>query len=80
MSYGDPRYGYRGGNGNGPGPEIGLAVRMIPILIGLAVIGMTMVRGCQQGPFGRMQIVGMNPEQSRNSDFRRFMKRLATPM
>ena len=57
MSYGDPRY--RNQNGNG----MGLAVRMIPILIGVVAVGMTMARGCQQGPFGRVQIVAMDPAQ-----------------
>ena len=38
-------------------------LRLLPIIIGVALIGFTAVRGCQQGPFGRHQIVGMNPEQ-----------------
>jgi guanyl-specific ribonuclease Sa len=37
--------------------------RLLPIIIGIALIGFTAVRGCQQGPFGRHQIVGMGPEQ-----------------
>jgi guanyl-specific ribonuclease Sa len=37
--------------------------RLLPIIIGIALIGFTAVRGCQQGPFGRHQIVGMNPDQ-----------------
>lgn len=61
MSYGDPRYedpryGYQGSG-------IGLGVRLIPILIGLIAVGATMVRGCQQGPFGRVQIVAIQPPQ-----------------
>ena len=70
MSYGDPRYGNqydnRGGNG------MGLLVRLIPILIGLGAIGLTMVRGCQQGPFGRVQIVGMQPAQESKLGLRAF--------
>lgn len=63
MSYGDPRYddpryGYRGG-----GMGMGLGVRLIPILIGLIAVGFTMVRGCQQGPFGRIQFVAIQPDQ-----------------
>lgn len=61
MSYGDPRYGYRNDYGNGPGPAI--LVRLIPIVIGLVTIGITMARGCQQGPFGRAQVVAINPAQ-----------------
>jgi metalloendopeptidase OMA1, mitochondrial len=38
-------------------------IRLWPILIGLVLIGVTLARGCQQGPFGRKQIVGMGPEQ-----------------
>jgi Zn-dependent protease with chaperone function/guanyl-specific ribonuclease Sa len=38
-------------------------IRLLPILIGVALIGFTVLRGCQQGPFGRHQIVGMGPEQ-----------------
>jgi metalloendopeptidase OMA1, mitochondrial len=40
-----------------------LGVRLLPILIGLAAIAFTMVRGCQEGPFGRRQIVALNPQQ-----------------
>jgi metalloendopeptidase OMA1, mitochondrial len=38
-------------------------IRLLPILIGVALIGFMALRGCQQGPFGRHQIVGMGPEQ-----------------
>ena len=38
-------------------------IRLLPILIGAAIIGFTAFRGCQQGPFGRHQIVGMDPQQ-----------------
>jgi guanyl-specific ribonuclease Sa len=37
-------------------------LRLLPILIGVVLIGFTALRGCQQGPFGRHQIVGMGPE------------------
>jgi predicted Zn-dependent protease len=40
-----------------------LGIRLVPILIGLLVIGFMMVRGCQEGPFGRRQIVGMTPTE-----------------
>jgi guanyl-specific ribonuclease Sa len=35
----------------------------LPILIAVVAIGVTMARGCQQGPFGRKQIVGMGVDQ-----------------
>ena len=74
MSYGDPRYDNRGG----PGPGMGIAVRMIPILIGLAAIGFTMVRGCQQGPFGRAQVVAIvNPEQEAKLGLQAFQETLS---
>lgn len=75
MSYGDPRYGNQYGNDGGPG--IGWAVRFIPILIGLAAIGFTMVRGCQQGPFGRVQIVGMDPAQESKLGLQAFQETLS---
>jgi hypothetical protein len=49
MSYGDSRYDRRYASGNQIG--IGLLIRIIPILIGVCTVGLTMVRGCQQGPF-----------------------------
>jgi guanyl-specific ribonuclease Sa len=38
-------------------------LRLLPILIAVVAIGVMMARGCQQGPFGRKQIVGMGVEQ-----------------
>ncbi len=73
MSYSDPRYDNRRGNGMG----ISIAVRMIPILIGLATIGFTMVRGCQQGPFGRVQIVAIQPEQEAKLGLQAFQEALS---
>src|SRR5437660_4406605 len=37
--------------------------RLVPILIGLVLIGVTALRGCQEGPFGRHQVVELNPQQ-----------------
>jgi hypothetical protein len=50
---------------NSPPARGGL--RLLPILIGVVLIGFTAVRGCQQGPFGRHQIVAMRPEQEAGS-------------
>jgi guanyl-specific ribonuclease Sa len=47
-------YGYSPGGGR---------IRILPILIGVVLVGVMLARGCQQGPFGRKQIVGMGPEQ-----------------
>jgi predicted Zn-dependent protease len=38
-------------------------IRLLPILIGIVIIGFTALRGCQEGPFGRHQIVGMGVQQ-----------------
>jgi hypothetical protein len=38
-------------------------IRLLPILIAVVAIGVMLARGCQQGPFGRKQIVGMGPQQ-----------------
>jgi predicted Zn-dependent protease len=40
----------------------GLA-RLVPIAIGLIGILFLLARGCQEGPFGRKQLVAMTPEQ-----------------
>ncbi len=76
MSYGDSRYRNRDGSGNGIGA--GLLVRMIPILIGLVTVGITMARGCQQGPFGRVQVVAvMNPSQEATLGLQAFQEALS---
>lgn len=41
----------------------GLRIRWWPLVIGLVAAGFIMVRGCQEGPFGRRQVVGLNPDQ-----------------
>jgi predicted Zn-dependent protease len=38
-------------------------LRLVPILIGLIVIGCFLVYGCREGPFGRKQLVTMSPQQ-----------------
>jgi predicted Zn-dependent protease len=39
------------------------AVRLIPIILAIAAIGFIVVKGCQTGPFGRKQVVAINPQQ-----------------
>lgn len=55
MSYGYPS------QQSGPRRRGGL--KFAPILIGVAVILFMYVRGCQPGPFGRHQVVALNPQQ-----------------
>lgn len=54
-----------------------LLPRLLPILIGLAMIGFMMVKGCQRGPFGRQQVVAMNPQQEQNLGFQAYQEVLA---
>lgn len=37
----------------------GCGIRLAPILIGVIAIGFFMAKGCEKGPFGRRQLVGM---------------------
>lgn len=83
MSYGDPRYdrryrrGYDQQYAQGNQVGISLLVRMIPILLGLGAVAMTMLRGCQQGPFGRVQVVAMNPAQEARLGVQAFQEVLS---
>lgn len=43
--------------------RIPLLMRLVPVAIAAAMIGFTMLRGCQEGPFGRQQVVGLNPQE-----------------
>lgn len=38
-------------------------IRLIPIVLALIAVGFLVIRGCQEGPFGRKQIVALNPQQ-----------------
>lgn len=73
MSYGDPRYRQREPVGINPA----ILVRLIPILIGAAMIGLTMLKGCQQGPFGRVQVVAMDPDQESKLGLQAFKEALS---
>lgn len=74
MSYGDPRYG-----GN-PGRQMmsRLGARMIPILLGLLVVGFTMIRGCERGPFGRNQVLAVKGAQEMALGAQAFQQVLQT--
>ncbi len=73
MSYGNQGDNYR----QNRGPGFSLGARMIPIVIGLIAIGFTMVRGCQQGPFGRAQVVAMNTQQEAQLGLQAFQEVLS---
>ncbi len=40
-----------------------IAMRLIPVALGLMAIGFMAIKGCQEGPFGRKQIVALQPAQ-----------------
>lgn len=45
------------------GPRRSISLRLAPIVMGLLAIGVMMIKNCQDGPFGRNQLVALNPEQ-----------------
>jgi predicted Zn-dependent protease len=61
MSYGQYGGGYQQ---FGPGGHRASAImRLAPLIIMLVPAIAMMARGCQEGPFGRRQIVGMSPQE-----------------
>jgi metalloendopeptidase OMA1, mitochondrial len=76
MSYGNRGYDDRRQFGGGQG--FGIGARLIPIVIGLIAVGVTMVRGCQQGPFGRSQLVAINPKQEAQLGVQAYQEVLST--
>jgi predicted Zn-dependent protease len=49
-------------------------VRLIPILVGLVIIGGLLFKGCQEGPFGRKQLTLMSPAQEYNLGVQAFQE------
>jgi predicted Zn-dependent protease len=58
---------YNDGSGNS-------RLRLLPLLIGLFAIGAVVLKGCQEGPFGRHQIVALNPEEEATLGAQAFEK------
>jgi predicted Zn-dependent protease len=54
-----------------------LGLRLAPILIVLVMAGMYAMKGCQEGPFGRQQIVGMDAQQEAALGLQSFQEVLA---
>lgn len=48
---------------NGANYSGGPRIRMAPIVIGIIAMVFFVARGCQEGPFGRRQLVALNPAQ-----------------
>ncbi|QDU30370.1 TPR repeat-containing protein YfgC precursor [Anatilimnocola aggregata] len=53
------------------------AIKLAPILIGLVAVGWMALRGCQQGPFGRQQIVAMNAQEEKALGLQAFEETLS---
>jgi metalloendopeptidase OMA1, mitochondrial len=53
-------------------------LKLWPILIGLLVIGGFMLKGCQEGPFGRSQLVAFGPAQEAQLGAQAFQEVLQT--
>lgn len=54
-----------------------LGLRFIPILMGLVMIGIMAISNCQEGPFGRKQVVALNPEQEKQLGLQAFNEVIA---
>lgn len=52
-------------------------LRLLPLLFALIAGLFILVKGCQEGPFGRRQIVAMNPEQEARLGVQAFQQVLA---
>lgn len=68
---------YEPSNYRGRRPSMPLLMRLVPI--GLALIGIAFyaAKGCQEGPFGRVQVVGMNPQEEAALGLQAFQEVLA---
>lgn len=55
----------------------GSGFRLLPIVIGVIAAGFLMVKGCQEGPFGRQQIVGLTPQQESTLGLQSFRQVLS---
>jgi len=54
-----------------------MAIRLAPILIAILMGLMVVARGCQEGPFGRHQVVGMDAQQEAALGLRSFQQVLS---
>jgi metalloendopeptidase OMA1, mitochondrial len=53
-------------------------IRWLPILLGLIGVGFVLVHGCQEGPFGRKQVVALNSQQEKALGAQAFQEVLQT--
>jgi metalloendopeptidase OMA1, mitochondrial len=55
----------------------GCLMRLAPLLLAGLVAAVVAWNGCQEGPFGRHQIVGLNPQQEKQLGFQAFQETLS---
>src|SRR5262245_48273703 len=53
------------------------AFNLAPLIIGLIVIGGMMLRGCDEGPFGRQRVVGLSVQEEARLGAEAFREVLA---
>jgi predicted Zn-dependent protease len=63
-----------GYDGERRGPNL---ARLAPIIIALIPIAMMAIRGCQEGPFGRRQVVAISPQEEASLGAQAFQQVLA---
>jgi predicted Zn-dependent protease len=71
MATDDSYYGQR------PGCLGGLAVRLLPVFLAILAAAFVALKGCQEGPFGRRQIVAMGPEQEKQLGLQAYQEVLS---
>ncbi|MFO0807137.1 MAG: M48 family metallopeptidase [Gemmataceae bacterium] len=69
-------------NGNAFGPfrtsgRTSGGIRLAPIILGLVAVGAFLIKSCQTGPFGRQQLVAVNPAQEAQLGSQAFQQVLA---
>jgi predicted Zn-dependent protease len=55
-----------------------LAARLVPLLVAAVAVGFVVIKGCQEGPFGRKQVVALNPQQEAQLGEQAFQEVLST--
>ena len=65
------------GNYDPSGPRR-LGIRLLPIVLAILAAGFVAMKGCQEGPFGRRQIVALNPQQEKALGAQAFQEVLSS--
>ncbi len=51
-----------------------LGIRLLPIVLAILAAGFVALKGCQEGPFGRRQIVAIGPQQEKALGFEAYQE------